>query len=394
MTASQRRRGATSMFYYLKDGDPEIDGMMQSVCETGGGGKQLTDFSIGLSSYPETAKRAEESVATAKRQPKNARKRKTKKLVYSVQYNRFRGIFERAPGSVAVAWNGLTGTRRAFMAAARDAGCATLYLERAPLPGRVTVDPAGINQLSSVPRDPDFFRTWAAEDQGRTGPGWRALKEKLQARAPKRSDVSQGAAAEDLGAQPFVFCPLQVPDDTQIRQFGGWVGTIERFVDILCAAAAHLPDGWHLRFKEHPSSKIALGDILAAGQERLPGRIVVDNSTDTFQQVADSRTVITLNSSVGLQAFYYDRPVIVLGEAYFRQPGLVTPIDTEEQLAQCFADIETVSYDAPLRDAFMNYLDQVYYPTVESGPDGKPIVQPELVLQKIADARSVGTIAQ
>ncbi|MGB0904668.1 MAG: capsular biosynthesis protein, partial [Mangrovicoccus sp.] len=115
------------MFFYLKDGDAQIDAMMASVCETGGGPvKQLTDLSIRWSDYPETAARAAESVATAKRPPRNRRHRATKTLIYRLQYNRFRQIFEHHPGAVAVAWNGLTGTRRAYLAAARDAGFVAL----------------------------------------------------------------------------------------------------------------------------------------------------------------------------------------------------------------------------------------------------------------------------
>lgn len=370
-------------YYYLKDGDPEIDSMLASVCEIGGSVGHFTDVSIRLTGFPETRARAEESVNTAKRPPRSARHRKAKIWIYSVQYNKFRHHFETHKDAVAVAWNGITGTRRAFMAAARDAGRPTIYLERAPLPGRVTVDPVGINQLNGLPREDGFYRDWAAGDDLRSGPAWLALRDKLQARASKRADVGQGSGDEGLAGQKFVFCPLQVPDDTQIRQFSGWVRDIEHFIELLTDAAAHLPDGWHLRFKEHPSSKIPLGDALAKAKAAQPERIIIDNQTDTFFQVDQSKAVITLNSSVGLQALYFEKPVIVLGEAFFRLPGVVTPADDADQLNARFAGIEGAGFDADLRNAFMNYLDQVYYPVLEKGPDGHPKVQPDLVLPKL-----------
>ena len=47
-------------YTYLKDGDPEIDAMLASVCEIGGGrAYRLTDLSIRFQAYPETAARAE-----------------------------------------------------------------------------------------------------------------------------------------------------------------------------------------------------------------------------------------------------------------------------------------------------------------------------------------------
>ncbi|MCA8882425.1 MAG: capsular biosynthesis protein [Rhodobacteraceae bacterium] len=372
-------------YYYLKDGDPEIDSMLASVCEIGGGVGQMTDLSIRLRGYPETRQRAEESLATAKRQPTSERHRRTKRWVYSVQYNRFRHHFETTPGSVAVAWNGITGTRRAFMAAARDAGRPTVFLERAPLPGRVTVDPVGINQLNGLPRDGAFYLDWAGNDPVRCGRGWLELRAKLQARPTARADVAQGGGDASLVGQNYIFCPLQVPDDTQIRQFGGWVGDIERFIALLSDAVDSLPEGWHLRFKEHPSSKIPLGHLLADLTARHGARVVVDNQTDTFFQVDHSRAVITLNSSVGLQAFFFEKPVLVLAEAFFRLPGLVTPVDSAADLSAAFAGAGTLDYDAGLRNAFMNYLDQVYYPQVETGSDGRPRVAADLVRPKLPD---------
>ena len=371
-------------YTYFKDGDPEIDSMLASVCEIGGGRAwRLTDLSIRFGGYPETAARAAESLATAKRAPRNPRHARTKLLVYSVQYNRFRAWFEAGADTVAVAWNGITGTRRAFMAAAADAGRPRIYLERSPLPGRVTVDPVGINEENGLPRDGAFYLDWAAGDPARAGQDWMALKAKLVARAPKRGDVAQGAASADLAATPFVFCPLQVPDDTQIRQFSGWVGTIEDYIRHLSDAVASLPPGWHLRLKEHPSSRIPLGPHLDEMKRRHGDRVVIDNATDTFQQVDSARSVVTLNSSVGLQAFFFGKPVIVLGRAFFRIPGLVTPVDGPADLAQTFAAAATLGFDAPLRDAFMNYLDQVYYPAVIAGPDGRPRVDPGLVRPKL-----------
>lgn len=370
------------MFYYLKDGDPEIDGMLRSVCETGGEARQITDFSISFRDWPETQARAEESVATAKRRPRSERHRNTKKLVYRVQYNRFRRLFETEKDAVAVAWNGITGTRRAFMAAAADAGRPRLYLERAPLPGRVTVDPVGINQLNMLPRDPQAFRDWGARDPSRTGRDWLRLREIMTARKSKRADVGQ-SEAEAAYDGPFLFCPLQVPDDTQIRQFAGWVRDIEHFIDLLAQACRHLPEGWTLRVKEHPSSKIPLGEALAAAQTTSGSRLIIDNQTDTFQQVAASHGVVTLNSSVGLQAFFYEKPVIVLGEAFFRMPGLVHPADTADEFNALFAKPDGLGYDADLRNAFMTYLDQVYYPKVEKDSGGDVRVLPDLVRPKI-----------
>lgn len=377
------------MYYYLKDGDPEIDGMMASVCAMGGGGTCVTDARLRFRRYPETDARAAESLKTAKRTPRSRKTRYVKTKLYGLQYNWFRNLFANDPTAVAVAWNGLTGTRRAFMAAARDAGRPRIFLERSPLPGRVTVDETGINQLNGLPRDMAFYRDWAGDDPDRTGRGWMHLKEALTARKSRRADVTQVEGGADLSARNFLFCPLQVPDDTQIRQFGGWVKDINRFLDVMECCAHWLPEGWHLRLKEHPSSKIPLGEYLETMKAALPDKIEIDNSTDTFAQVTASKGVITLNSSVGLQAFFFDKPVLLLGQAFFRAPGLVTPVDSVSELSRVFEHVDDLSFDPAMRNVFMNYLDQVYYPKVVTGQDGRVEVAPDLVLPKLEHARVV-----
>ncbi|PWR01432.1 capsular biosynthesis protein [Meridianimarinicoccus roseus] len=370
-------------YIVLRYGRADPDALLDGVASLGGPVSHMSATSLRLAGYPETTDRAAACLATARRQPRSGLHRALKRRLYAVQYNAFRHRFESDARSVAVAWNGITGTRAAFMAAARDAGRPCLYLERAPLPGRITVDSVGVNQSGSLPREADFYRDWAAGAPDRASSGWRAMAPQLVARAPKRGDVTQGAAQADLAGRPFVFCPLQVPDDTQITQFAGWPGTLQGFLDALDTAAASLPDGWHLRLKEHPSSKIPLTGALTRIAARHGDRVVIDNATDTFAQVAAARAVVTLNSSVGLQAFFFDKPVIVLGLAFFRIDGLVTPADSTDHLATIFARIGEEGFDPALRDAFMTYLDRVYYPRIETGPDGAVRVVPDLVLPKL-----------
>ena len=67
--------------------------------------------------------------------------RRLNRWLFALQYNGARAYFAAHPDAVAVCWNGLNGTRRAFMQGARHAGARLLFFELAPLPGRVTIDP-------------------------------------------------------------------------------------------------------------------------------------------------------------------------------------------------------------------------------------------------------------
>ena len=274
------------------------------------------------------------------------------------QYNWARTYFTRHPDHVAVAWNGLTGSRLCFLQGARDAGAPVLHAELAPLPGRITLDPAGVNAEGSVPQDPAFFRTHAAPAD------WRKAGAGLTARASRRADVGQTGDA--LPDTPFLFCPLQVPDDSQVTLFAGWCGGMAGFLAALAQAAPQLPEGWHLRLKEHPSAKTSLAPQLAP--LLATGRAVLDNDTDSFAQIAASRGVVTLNSSMGLQAFFHDKPVITLGRAFFALPGLVTPAADQPALNALFTTPDQLGHDEDLRAAFLGWLDQIYYPRFTAAP--------------------------
>jgi capsular polysaccharide export protein len=137
------------------------------------------------------------------------------------------------------------------------------------------------------------------------------------------------------------------------------------FLAALAQAAQHLPEGWHLRVKEHPSARVAL-DLSALV---ATGRVVVDNATDSFAQVQGARGVVTLNSSMGLQAFFHDKPVVVLGRAFFARQGLVEVAADQVHLNALFAAPDSLGFDATLRARFMNWLDRVYYPRCSASGD-------------------------
>lgn len=365
------------------------DSAFASVAAAAGGGRALRLIPLSPFGFPETAARTDEAMRRAKKQPRGLA-RHLKRLLIRWQYNGSRRCFERHPETAAMAWNGLTGSRWAFLQAARDAGRAALHLELAPLPGRITLDPVGVNAESSVPRERAFFDHWAAEEPGRSSEAWRRMGEGLVARGSRRADVGQGGGAEAAALQqagPFLFVPMQVPDDSQMRLFAGWAEGLDGFIAALGAAARALPVGWHLRVKEHPSARVSVAEQLQAAIDASGGRIVIDNATDSFAQLTASRGVLTINSSMGLQAFFHDKPVIATGAAFWALPGLVVPADSAAALATALAGAAGLGFDPVFRARFMNWLDQVYYPRLTTTPEGDWQVDPAAVGTLMSELR-------
>ena len=344
------------MIVFPAEHDARQRAVFAALARAAGGGRAVW-LPIGFGRHAETDARVAVALARAKR-PERGLRLVVKRWQLRGAYLWARRYFAAHPGDVAVVWNGLGGVRQAFAMGARDAGAAVLHAELAPFPGRITLDPAGVNAEGSVPQWRGFYEGWAATDPERRGDGWRALGHGLTARASRRADVGQSHAR--LPDTPFLFCPLQVPDDTQVTLFSGWTGGMAGFLAALRQAAAYLPPGWHLRLKEHPSAKQSLAPLI----EPLlaTGRVVLDNATDSFAQLAAAKAVVVLNSSMGLQAFFHDKPVVTLGRAFFAQPGLTAPADGQTALDRLFADPATISHDPAFRALFMNWLDRAYYP--------------------------------
>lgn len=291
-----------------------------------------------------------------------------KKRLLLAQYRWSCHLLDRHPGALVAVWNGIKGHRRMLPYAARERGHQVMFFEESPLPGRISIDPEGVNQGCSLPRDIGFYHAWL---KGFTGDpeGWRRLRDRIEARASLRPDeVSHRPATDALKGEKFLFCPLQVPEDSQLTVYGGWIGSVEKTIEVLHAASRALPEGWHLRLKEHPSAKESHAERLAALAD---DRFRVDNRTDTFAQVDHAQAVITVNSSVGLQAFLFDKPVIVLGQAFYALPGLAEQAGDLDRLKRLLADPAALRFDPAARRAYMSYLDAEYYPLESDVIEGR-----------------------
>ena len=257
----------------------------------------------------------------------------------------------------------------AFMEGARAAGARRLYLEHAPVPGRITVDPRGVHALSSLPRSVEPYSAWAdkvAPDRK----AWRAARDDIRQRAKSRILVGDDELLPPPLKAPYLFVPLQVPCDA--------------FVSTLALAADSLPDGWHLRLKDHPSARTSAVEALGAADR---SRICLDNHNGTFTQVAASRGVVTDSSSVGIQAFYFDKPVVVCGQTYWAIPGIATPAPEIDSLKAILAEAEALGFDADARDAFMTYLSSVYFPAIDPIPGAESAAS---IAERLAGADAFG----
>lgn len=326
------------------------------------------NLGLRLRGYPETHARAAVALACAKEPSTSKLAQWGKGKLFELQYNWARAFFSKRPQAVALAWNGLNGSRRVWIEAARDAGAKVLCFEHAPVPNAITADPKGVNFANALPRVGQPYIDWLARHPEARG-AWHPAANRITQRKP---NPAKDGLASDLDAPSletnFLFVPLQYQGDSQLRIFGGRCRTLEQTIDHVVEAAKNLPEGWHLRVKEHPSDPSTIRPHLEAARGALP--IFIDNATDTFAQVRAAKAVVTVNSSVGLEALMLGKPVVVMGEAFWALPGLTISGQTPADLAAALAAPEHLTYDPELREAFLSYLVACYYPRLDETENG------------------------
>ena len=355
MTEQERPR-----FLYFSDRKGFVPPSVKNLLSSIGTVDVQKRLPLSQNDYPETDARVE--VAFQGKVARNvaqgycysAIRAKSKRLRLQMQYNGCRKMFEKEQNLVAVAWNGLIDKARVFMDAAKDSGARTLFFELSPIPGCVTVDPQGVNYANSLPRKLTPYLAWSASSN--TDKDWRQFRGKFESRKPIKRDANEYASKPIT--EKYIFVPLQIPDDTQLFLFGGAFATVESVIIAAVEVAKNLPEGWHVRLKEHPSSTLRFAKMF---QEQKHHKVVLDNTSNTFELVANAQCIVTVNSSVGLQSMFYEKPVIALGQCFWAIDGVAQSALNSAALFDKLKHLEHIGFDPVARESFLSYLVNEYY---------------------------------
>ncbi|WP_276679541.1 hypothetical protein [Thalassolituus oleivorans] len=245
-----------------------------------------------------------------------------------------------------VVWNGQHLFGRAVQYCEMNFECHSQYLELANFSGRIFSDPMGVNANSSIAKFPDildgyddvteeFHEQWLGEyrlsklqpiPQSKQSNLKRALsvsnmlmkrfypsvnRLSLNSLASKRVHVSAPDIQSSSIPDQYIFLPLQVSGDTQIRLHSS-VDNLDA-IDIAASMAADA--GLSLVVKIHPAeySELHIADVV----EKIKSCGAVISALNTTDLIQGSVLVVTINSTVGLEAMILGKSVKVLGRALY-----------------------------------------------------------------------------
>lgn len=193
------------------------------------------------------------------------------------------------------------------------------YIEQSNLPDTVFLDPVGVNADSSLARDPTKLDAFPAVSDERHQQ-WMLRYEKFKQRIPPQARnnpqahlIKQASSDRVLeSGLPFIFAPLQVSHDAQLALYTDKINE-----DLIHHAAAEARrTQQRLVVKMHPA-EVNMAEIqkVASLKAQLGFALSAENPTRLLQQAAK---VITINSTVGLEAQLYGKELEILGDCFYR----------------------------------------------------------------------------
>lgn len=157
--------------------------------------------------------------------------------------------------------------------------------------------------------------------------------------------------------EPFVYYPLHVPADVALTL------RAPEYVDqyaLLDYVARNLPTGHRLAVKEHPAMAGAVDYRRMRELLRRHDRLfVLDPFVKNYTIMSAASVVLTVNSKSGAEALLLGKPVVVLGDAFYRPTRLVRAVDRLADLPAALAAAVT-SQTAADRNAIERYFQAVW----------------------------------
>jgi hypothetical protein len=161
---------------------------------------------------------------------------------------------------------------------------------------------------------------WDRDNVYLTPTAW--LGRDLRARA--RILLARRLYSPGLPGGDFLYFPLQVSDDYKLIRLRPECADQAAIVDRI---VAELPPRVQLVVKEHPMSigrnPLPMLRHLAAH----PRVTLVEPRTSTLELIERSAGVVTISSTVGLEALMYGRPVMTLGRPFYAGYGVTMDVD-------------------------------------------------------------------
>jgi capsular polysaccharide export protein len=305
-------------------------------------------------------------------------------------YHALQRFLEQRQIDAVFLWNGsgLLASTASYLAQQRN--LKTIYGENGYFYDTIQLDPEGVNQAASVTnRIAEEYRKTAIDpiklEQLRAmleayrndkppqySPQTHKVRASLSARIAGEfnnlleSDLRYTRTLNktvpvDPGTLPdkYVFIPLQVVKDSQLLLYSPLVGNdMELFIASCHSAIEQVAGDYRVLVKLHPAD---LRNVDYTEMMRKYPDIIWLKDYPANKLIKAASLVITINSTVGVEALIHDKPVITLGDNFYNVPEVVHHVNSLEELPQAINSALSVAPDKQHIQRFLYYLYHHYF---------------------------------
>lgn len=284
-------------------------------------------------------------------------------------------------------------------------GIATLIFEAGIFrPNTITVDSKGVNFGNSVPQDPQYYRdlnldenvldelnnknlTYQFDQQPKLKSFY--LLERLQDNFHTKiiknqlnldnifettlqklvrvfnKTVNRKIKKKDkeiVLPEEFIFVPFQVHDDSQVILNSPQIKNMGELVKIIDRELKLYNTIYNKQlvavFKEHPADNGRIDYSNIYKKYEHENHLIFLKDGETKKILEKCKMVITINSTVGIEALQNNKPVITLGNAYYNINGVCLHCNDYNNLHKDINNVSKIDKDLVYR--FLYYLRYIY----------------------------------
>ena len=242
-------------------------------------------------------------------------------------------------------WNGQRFPENLIMDIAKYFEKKRIFFEVGFFPNTTVIDPQGVNFHNSVIRDINFYKNYPIKE------------DTFPKSINKRNHLIKRKLEYVELPKKYIFVPFQTSFDTQIVYNSPWIKSMPMLFDIIEQIANKTKTTFI--FKEHPHERDFTYEELHKRTENNPF-IKFANANETSELIKKSEAIITINSTVGLEALLMNKKVIVLGNAFYALDKITKKASNIDELEDIIKNLDKWEVDIDLIKRFLSYLINEY----------------------------------
>lgn len=204
-------------------------------------------------------------------------------------------------------------------------------------------------------------------------------------RLEKKMLAQQNMSVKNImtNACEYIFVPFQLQTDSQLLLFSPYIKTMRDLVQIVSKTVREYNSKYHtdisVIFKPHPmykdkDSTLKLKEIV---EMIIPfGNSFVTTEYSTNHLISRAAAIITVNSTVGIEALMSGKKVITLGQAFYNIDGIVNHAQSPDELLDVIDRTLKSTRDDSLVEKFLYYIRfEYFFEIYYLSPDQRSIIK-------------------